>query len=307
MIAIIIPTINRTYYLQKALNYYAKVGFTGKIYIGDSSKDNSTYDLVKQARNELDIYYWPVSAAIHDAEVVQSLNQHLAQNVKYVAFAGDDDFLIPSGLYKCAEFLDNNPSYVAAHGHRINFTIDNKKPILLGAHYGYNWNNTTTPFERWREYISVGISIANYLHRKDLWLKRYEYAHKTLSRYLGPELLPESLTALSGPVKYLTDCITYFFYSNNPDRVFSFTKTDLYDLMLKPEWGESLNVIHTVLSQYLEPRHIKKYLWKHFITIMLNQYNIYGTDKDVIRYNQLLNDVEYPKVTQEFNIIRGIL
>ena len=42
----------------------------------------------------------------------------------YAAFVADDDFLVPSALEQCADFLDVNQDYSAAHGLGILVTVE---------------------------------------------------------------------------------------------------------------------------------------------------------------------------------------
>jgi glycosyltransferase domain-containing protein len=306
-IAIVIPTIDRPHFLKRALDYYVKAKFKGWIYIGDSSRNDNTEKMVITYLEKLKIIYLKDPLAKHDGQVVQNLNKHILNNreIKHITYSGDDDFLVPSSLQKCAEFLEDNPPYVACHGHRLNFVLKENKPTFIGVRYGYDWDETTTPLQRWKEYTYVGIAIANYLHRKDIWFKRYEYQHETPSRYLGPEFLPESITALSGPVKYLTDCISYLFYQDNPERVFSFTNYSLYDLMGKMEWIESLETVTKVISKYLEPERVKQYLWMHFASISYYQYKNNYVD-DIYSLNALGDNIQHFMIAREMDKIKGV-
>ena len=165
--------------------------------------------------------------------------------VKYVCFAGDDDFHVPEGMKKCAEFLDNNPDYIAAHGHRINFTYVGEKIRMTNIRFGYEWDETFTQIDRLREYLRSGISLSNYLHRKEVFIERYRFASKVPARYLGGELMQECTTALSGKVKLLPDVISFLFYEDNE-------ATTLFDLMNKPTWAPSYQVVVDRLTSLME-------------------------------------------------------
>lgn len=313
-IGIMIPTINRSKYLKGALDFYLRSTFGGTIYIGDSSS-GAEKETVKELCEQYETLGLTIKAysfpAIHDGEVINIVNTYIEPHIKYLAYAGDDDFLIPLGLNYCAQFLEKNPEYVAAHGHRANFIIEETKPKLVGMKYGYDWDVTTTPSTRWIEYMRTGIAIANYLHRKDVWQAKYSHARHVRIRYLGPELLPESLMAIAGPIKYLDYCVSYLFYQNNPDRIFSFDKHSLWELINDPQWLPSLDILRTVLHQHLPIELIEQELWLHIMTVLHVQYmGNFGAPGDFVlnkKLEELDSSVLYPQLAGQMQIVKEVI
>ena len=303
MIAIVIPTINRSKYLRRALAFYDKTDFNGIIYVADSSKPEEKQKNLEHCQaangNGLSVVYHYFEGP-HDGEVIRQLNQHLHSSIKYVTFAGDDDFQVPKGLYRCAEFLDNNLDYVAAHGHRANFFLTDKNQVRLSnIRYGYNWDDSWSPLDRFKEYMGVGIALANYLYRKDLWIKRYQYCQGIPVRYLGGELVQEAIVAMAGKVKFLTDCVSFLFYQDNPDRLFSFDKTPLFDLVNSELWARSYTATLSALVQScpedipeVEKRKvIEQELCRHIISVMSVQYTAkYGPEGNKFKPSQVDTD-----------------
>jgi len=314
VIAIVIPTLNRSRYLRRALSFYARTDFDGVVYIADSSDDEEATNnkaVVDEYGGSLFIsYHWVM--APHDGGAVAQVNEYLHDSVKYVAFSGDDDFHIGDGLKQCAEFLENNPDYVACHGHRVNFALHNNVPKLLGVRYGYNWDDSFSQLDRLQDYLRTGIALASYLHRKDAWIERYKPCMRIPTRYLGGELVQECTTALLGKVKYLAGVISFMFYQDNPDRVFSFDKTQLFDLINTPDWHVSYNNMLTRLVEFMEKPDIqvmKRELDHHIISVLAAQFQMrYGLPQQ-----HKASQVDYdfgaiaPEISDLLGVIREIL
>lgn len=314
MIAIIIPTLNRSKYLRRALEFYQRMDFDGIIYVADSSdpeeaqKNNA---IIADHNGHLYInYHW--IPAPHDGAATTTLNKALHDSVRYVTFAGDDDFQVPIGLKRCAEFLDTHPDYVACHGHRVNFTYDGDRTKLLNMRYGYNWDASFTQLDRVREYLRSGIALASYLHRKDVWIERYKVCDTIPTRYLGGELVQECTTALLGKVGFLSDVVSFLFYQDNPDRVFSFQNTTLFSLMNTPEWYVSFNNTLKRLTELMEePNEQLMYqeLYFHIVAILSSQFQErFGVPK-----NTKTSHIDYdfgklaPEIADLLNMVGNIV
>jgi glycosyltransferase domain-containing protein len=246
-ISILIPTLNRSDYLLRALTYYRHMGFKGHICIGDSSNEQHVRT-VKQAINELEnqlhiIYrYYPNPPYFHDGMVMKALIELAPSN--YLVYSGDDDILIPAALARCADFLKHNPEYSAAHGLRVSFKLNSKGPYGQIDETRYSKQHileSATAAQRWRSYMRYAASTQYYVHRKQTWRRMYRDVPCAPSRYLGPELLPCSLTTILGKVKQL-DCLSTVFqdHQNLNNRIFSFESHPIYTLIQQPQWSPSV-------------------------------------------------------------------
>lgn len=277
MIAIVIPTLNRSKFLKRALEFYSRHDFEGLIYIGDSSgpeEQDRVKDLVSRYDRALNLQYHYFDGP-HDGAVITQLNPYIHNSVKYVTFSGDDDFHVPNGLQACAEFLDTHPEYVAAHGHRINFAREGNKVKMMNVRHGYDWGKDSPQLDRLREYLRAGISLSNYLHRKSAWIERYKVCDQIPTRYLGGELCSECTSALLGPVKFLDDVVSFLFYQDNPERVFSFDTTTLFNLMNSSEWARSYSKILVRLTELMEVKNLEvmeQELYFHILNILTAQF-----------------------------------
>ena len=104
-VTIFIPTLNRSNYILRILEYYKKSSFTGQILIFDSSIErekqlNKKY--VKRYLNNLNIdYIWDVGWSF---ELFKKYKEYFKK--KNCIFSGDDDYISTEGLKKAINFLD---------------------------------------------------------------------------------------------------------------------------------------------------------------------------------------------------------
>jgi glycosyltransferase domain-containing protein len=120
-ITILIPTRNRSHFLNRALMYYSQKNFRCFFIIGDSSTDleekNNTEkvcDLYKQDLNIKYVYY------AQDIRFGDKLSEMCSlSNNTYTSIIGDDDFIVYQGLVECCKFLDANNDTVGVYGERL--------------------------------------------------------------------------------------------------------------------------------------------------------------------------------------------
>ncbi len=108
-ITLLIPTHNRHAYLNRILDYYGTADF--KILVADSSA--SYYDgIIKNPQ------------AVYKHFPGMGLPQKLALAMQeidttFAVMCADDDFIIPSGIEACIDFLQSNKSFTAAQGNTV--------------------------------------------------------------------------------------------------------------------------------------------------------------------------------------------
>ena len=127
-ITLLIPTKNRTKFLNRVLKYYSKINFSGIIAIGDSSTgedlDNNR-KLIESNKNSINLIYknYP------NKGLCQTSHELLKDvTTKFVAEVHDDNFVIPDSINQCIAFLNNNPDYSAARG--LGISIKTKNTLL---------------------------------------------------------------------------------------------------------------------------------------------------------------------------------
>jgi glycosyltransferase domain-containing protein len=277
-----IPTINRTKYLSRALEYYNFVNLDCKIIIGDSSDDEhkkQNKELIKKYNNlNIEYIFCDKKRFNNDSHVLKYLGNFV--KTKYVTFAGDDDFIVPSGVEKCINFLDENNDFAAAHGIRLNFIENNGKIVHIETDEGYEWIKEDA-WERWFSYMRRGIATVSFIHRTENWKKQYQLVGKMNTRYLGTELIICSTAAIQGKIKKIYD-LSLIFQKETPERLFSFRKYTLWDLINSSDWYKSSEIFIEEVDKQLKEQgfnkgeEIKKEFWYHCLNVLINQFNNLG-------------------------------
>lgn len=286
MISILIPTLNRSDFLIRALYYYARVGFKGYICIGDSSNAQhvkKTKRAIQKLGDKIKIIYrnFPNPPYIHDGMVMKELIKLVPTS--YAVYAGDDDFVIPNGLEKCIAFLDKHPEYSAAHGIRVVVCLKSSEAFgeIESAHYSSQpILEQETAAERWIGYMRKAVSTQYSVHRIKTWGRMYRNVASIPIRYFGPELLPCSMSSILGKIKGL-DCLSVVFQKNE-NRYLNWGKQSMYNLITQKDWFVSFKTIRDCITEELiqqddidkkEAQEIfNRELWHHISSILQWQY-----------------------------------
>ena len=83
------------------------------------------------------------------------------------------------------------------------------------------------------------------------------------SRYLGPEVLPCCFSATQGKIKRI-DTPTIVF-QENPNQIFSWDETSLFDLINDKKWSPSITTILNTVSEQLAEKVFSKAKIKAFV------------------------------------------
>jgi len=249
-VSIIIPTLNRSDFLIRALGYYYQTGFKGYICIGDSSEHDhvqkiSAFINKKEIKHNLNILYNHYPKSHYSAIDVVNEIFKLVQT-PYVVFSGDDDFLITNSLAICLDFLEKNDDYVAAHGLRMDFKLDSNKAFgqIIETDFTrqHIWESEKASY-RWAGYLRHAAATSYYVHRRSTFEAMLQDTQKVTCHYLGAELLPCSLTSILGKVKQI-DCLsTVFEIKKAEDKNFSWEKQSIYRYMLSHDWYQSVAIV----------------------------------------------------------------
>jgi len=249
-ISIIIPTLNRSEYLIRALHYYNKVGFTGYICVGDSSEQEHAKQLSefidkKVVNHNLKIIYKYYPKSLYT--LIDVVNELFALvPTPYVVSSGDDDFLVSPSLAKCVEFLEMHSDYIAVHGIRMSYRLDSKKPFgnIVETHYTcqHEWESDKASL-RWPGYMRYANATLYFVHRRSAYKRMLQDTSKVKSHYLGAELLPCSFTPILGKVKKI-DCLsTLFEIKGGDEKEFSWDTHSMYKFLLAPDWYQSVLIV----------------------------------------------------------------
>jgi glycosyltransferase domain-containing protein len=234
MITILIPTLNRSGFLIRQLNYYRKIGFKGYICIGDSSNSEHLGRLKKalpSLQSSLNIIYREYPGL--SDPVVMKLLVDLGVT-PYAAYAGDDDFLIPSALEQCQTYLEGHPECSAVHGIARVIKLRSDRPdskISWVRNYQQTVVEGETASQRLNTYFSDYGATMFSVHHIESWRKMYQYTALLPDRTFAGELLPSCLSVVLGKVKEL-DCLYLVRPSHN--QVYSLPEKQIW--LNDPNW-----------------------------------------------------------------------
>ena len=325
-VSILIPTLNRSEFLIRALSYYCKVGFKGWICIGDSSNAQHSErirSIVYALEDKLNIIYkyFPKPPYINDSMCMKELIE--IAPTPYVVYSGDDDFLVPSSLAQCAAFLEEHSEYVAAHGLRIAYKLRTKGEFGEIEQIAYvqqhKWDSEKAS-ERWLGYVRHAVSTQYYVHRKETWKRMYRDIGYVPNSYLGGEFLPCSLTAILGKVKQL-ECLATLFQIQDNNRPLGW----FFDITVHPEWSKSVQELRRcIVEALIQPDGVNEKIaqeifdrefWHHIKSVLLSQYQkkYGGLPENCIDFDCNLSDfkqniyelITHPNWSESADSIRG--
>ena len=249
MISIIIPTKNRSEFVIRQLRYYASVNCPHTIYIGDSSDKyhvEKTLSAVNELKREIKIIY-NTYPELNDRQTMKKLIGITKE--KYCAFIGDDDFLIPNSLSKCAKFLENNLDYRTAQGCAILFSLEQSGAYghlsSVGTYWERKEEEDNKPSKRLINFsLNYWVPLFS-LHRSEEFYEDFENNEHMPDKSFG-ELMPNHLTIIRGKSKFL-NCL-YLIRQAHDQRYFL---PKLLDWLTSTNWQPSFQIFHDTLRDAL--------------------------------------------------------
>ena len=217
MIALTIPTKNRPERLRQALGYYADAGFTGGIFVVDSSDDSEVRKLCQRYKDRLLIHY-AYAEATPICHATQVGTQMAADSgFKYALNAGDDDFAVVPGVMACVDFLESNPEYGGALGGAFHFTAVERSNRAQVRCLSYNNQDVDDPVMRVRAYLASPPTLQLGVYRVERLVEAYEGLpyESNLDTFLGFEMPANAYIAARSRAKHLP--VLQFFFRTHPE------------------------------------------------------------------------------------------
>jgi glycosyltransferase domain-containing protein len=248
-VAILIPTMNRSEFLIRQLRYYASVKSPHPVYIGDASNEEHRQRIENEINNiglKLTIHYhhWPDA---NDRQSIAGLAEVALE--PYCAYTGDDDFLIPDSLTKCAEFLKTQPDYRTAQGKAILFSLKESGPYGVLSGIGTYWTKKeaeeNTGVRRISQFAQSYWVPQFSVHRTREFVKDSVQYQKITDKSFG-ELL-HSFTFISKGKSKFIDCL-YLFRQGHEAR---YILPDIFDWLTGSEWHPSFGIFKESLTSAL--------------------------------------------------------
>lgn len=204
-VTIIILTKNRHLFLQRIIDYYSNYDL--QVLIADESKD--AYNK-KLPANTSYFNYSRLSYLSRADDILKKVK------TPYSVLCADDDFIVPEGISKCVDFLDENPDYVSAQGNYI-FFYHSKNKIFYSPGYlstvGIDFNENN-PKERIEKFNRTFIQFYYSVHRTENLKEIFSLLKNKIDTIDFAELALGMCTLISGknksiPVFYSARQILY--------------------------------------------------------------------------------------------------
>lgn len=249
MITLLIPTINRSDFLIRQLNYYRDVGFQGCICIGDSSDTvhtERTKRALKAFQGSLNVIYREYPH-LNDAACLQQLLDFVV--TPYAAFVADDDFLVPTALEQCALFLDKHCDYSAAHGMALAISLKSSGAygqVAWARPYELPVIEAESAAQRILAHLNNYAVTLFSVHRIGSWREMYRDISLLADKTFASELLPCCLSVIKGKVKEL-DCL----YLVRQDHAQRYLLPGKRDWIRNPNWPSLYQVFCSLLAKEL--------------------------------------------------------
>ena len=273
MITLLMPTINRFYFIKKYLIYLNASGFNGQVLIGDSS-DESNFDATKNYI-ESNIFTFEVSQYSFPDMYPHQCIKKMLKDIKfsYSMFICDDDIVVVNTLKKCIKFLDHNQSYSGVGGVsvRLHLDPDNYNNIVSSSVYRVREIECQTASERVIDLFSNYSVIAYSLARTEEFISRWpdDVNGDNYDKAIGTEILPCAILAAQGKVKMIDEL--FVVRQIHEDRIIL---PEFVDIILHPQWVTTMNFAVDKLSRvvssvdgisYKKAHIIVNNAWKKFL------------------------------------------
>lgn len=248
-LSILIPTMNRSDFLMRLLNYYADNNYKYQILIGDSSNAKHieiTKKAIEQFKGKLRITYREYPG-INVAECLRQLTKLVT--TPYAVFIADDDFLVPDGLEQCMKFLDDHGDYIAAHGMGISIRLRSNGSYgkFLGCtKYRLPVIEEDTASKRLLNHLKDYSVTLFCVHRTEAWRTMCQEDVGLVDTAFRAELLPCCLSVIQGKVKQL-NC----FYLVRQDHNRRYLLPNIDDWVRDPTWEHEYKIFRDYLAEEL--------------------------------------------------------
>ena len=245
--SVVVISRDRPSFLARLFEYYAGRGFTAPLLLGDGSGAASRGEVagvVDRYRGRLQVSY---TAYPETAPVLERLQWETAKvSTPYIAWAGDDDFLVPRALQAACEHLGSHEDVAAVTGKALQFSVkgDEARGTLAGV-----GEYRQTPCEQGRASDRLlaeahqGTAYTYALRRTDAVkrnLARFDTAFWPDDRigYYFFEILDGLLTSLDGRIAMLKDLLLLRQTHARSTAASGRATHKLHLVVLHPRWPE---------------------------------------------------------------------
>lgn len=249
MLTVIIPTMNRSDFIIRLLNYYAEVGFKYWIFIGDSSNAfhvKKTKIAINSLEQKLNIRYYQDPGLDGTKFLEQMLNSVFTP---YAVYIGDDDFLIPNSIDQFIMFLENHKDYNSVNGIGCTFSLDPDGPygnFLYNYYYRLPLIEAETASKRILDYLeNYSVNMFS-IHRTEDYQDMLRNVKDLTDKSFVGEMLPCCISVIQGKAKHLEN-----FYLMRQEHGTRYELPEKCKWINSPNWGASYNKFINILAEEL--------------------------------------------------------
>jgi len=249
MISLLIPTLNRSSFIIRYLNYLNNNNFEGAVYIGDSSNQehfDKTRCAIARIKPKFEMAHIAYPGLL-DFECILKMLPSI--KTPYAMYMCDDDFLVCKSVKKAIAFLENNPIYSGVTGKGIFFNIRGDGAfgpigdVIEDPLRGYEQDK---PRERLSALFNIDYRPVNALSRTDQFVKRWIDRKDFRLKELATEVLPWCLMVVHGKVKKLDEL--FMVRQQHGQR---YLLPDVFDTLATPEWLPSSLIFQDEVAKVL--------------------------------------------------------
>lgn len=207
LLTIVIPTKNRTTFLERLLNYYVATGLKYKIIIADSSENEHLIynkNTIQKVDSELNISHEIYNTNI---DVKEKIFLSLSKvTTPYVVLGADDDFFVPNTLDLAVDFLQRNPDFSVVGGEPLIFYLNSSnshgKIKYLGG-YPQKSIEDNNPATRLSDHLLHYASTWYFVHRTKQLREYWDFLNAKKFDFFFLEQIPSCLSIIDGKLKKL--------------------------------------------------------------------------------------------------------
>lgn len=257
-LTIVIPTRNRTRYLERLLAYYASTACPYRLVIGDSSDTDPlqrTAELIRRFSKELVVEHRPYPPRPHlppgqdGIECVADMLTHV--QTPYAIYMADDDFIVTGAIGKGIRFLESHPEYSAVNGQAILVGLKREGDALRVAgasDYLQRGFEAPRAAERVRDHLVRHGATEFSVKRTPQIRESFQAVVRLGLNNLFEENFVNCMTLINGKVKKLDDL--YMVRQGHAGQT-SANSLTMFDWVVSPQFSEQFYRFLDYLSEKL--------------------------------------------------------
>lgn len=236
---------------MRLCSYYRTLDFRHRLLVVDSSEAEMA-DANRRALSLLSSEF-EVEYKLYENEIgfLEKVNAALSVvETPFVAIGADDDFFIPAGLSRAAEFLEANRDYSLAHGEAMTFSLNGSEPWGKLENV---WRYAQRTIEQGSARERLVNHFVNYsttwysVHRTTQLRANLLAAKERVVDLLFVEMLPSGLSLIQGKAKKLSG----LYMVRQSETAKEYNTFDPFDWITNQNWATQYEGFRDCLAEAL--------------------------------------------------------